>query len=99
MQGTKFLAGAWGLESRARCAGFSVTEIGNRKERLRDYASFPDQSPKRNPNVKQIKGENQGAKRHLTDGWRIKAAFNRREAEMGFGDEIPKRGMEWQPQS
>jgi len=35
-----------GLESRARCAGFSVTEIGNRKERVRDYASFPDQSPK-----------------------------------------------------
>ena len=44
-----FPAGVWGLESRARCAGFSVTEIGNRKERLRDYASFPDQSPKRNP--------------------------------------------------
>ena len=55
--------GSWGLESRARCAGFSVTEIGNRKERLRvreagasaagrgqrPYASFPDQSPKRNP--------------------------------------------------
>ena len=41
-----FPAGVWGLESRARCAGFSVTEIGNRKERLRDYASFPDQSPK-----------------------------------------------------
>ncbi len=48
-----------GLESRARCAGFSVTEIGNRKERLRvreagasaagrgqrPYASFPDESP------------------------------------------------------
>ena len=33
------------LESRARCAGFSVTEIGNRKERLRDYASFPDEFP------------------------------------------------------
>ena len=46
VQGTKFLAGVWGLESRARCAGFSVAEIGNRKERLRDYASFPDQSPK-----------------------------------------------------
>ena len=42
VQGTKFLAGVWGLESRARRAGFSVTEIGNRKERLRDYASFPD---------------------------------------------------------
>ena len=39
--------GAWGLESRARCAGFSVTEIGNRKKRLRFYTSFPDQSPKR----------------------------------------------------
>ena len=35
VQGTMFPAGAWGLESRARCAGFSVTEIGNRKERLR----------------------------------------------------------------
>jgi len=31
-----------GLKPRARCAGFSVAEIGNRKERLRDYASFPD---------------------------------------------------------
>ena len=38
------LRGLGGLESRARCAGFSVTEIGNRKERLRDYASFPDKS-------------------------------------------------------
>ena len=43
--GNKFPAGVWGLESRARCAGFSVTEIGNRRERLRDHASFPDQSP------------------------------------------------------
>ena len=56
-----FPAGAWGLESRARCAGFSVTEIGNRKERLRvreagasaagrgqrPYASFPDRQPYR----------------------------------------------------
>ena len=23
--------------------------------------------------------------------------LSRREAEMGFGDEIPKRGMGWQP--
>ena len=30
-----------GFEPRARCAGFSVVKIGNRKERLRDYASFP----------------------------------------------------------
>ena len=51
--------GLRGLESRARCAGFSVMEIGNRKERLRvreagasaagrgqrPYASFPDESP------------------------------------------------------
>ena len=57
--------GFGGLESRARCAGFSVMEIGNRKERLRvreagasaagrgqrPYASFPD----RQPNVPQIK--------------------------------------------
>ena len=42
VQGTQFLTGAWGLKPRARCAGFSVAEIGNRKERLRDYASFPD---------------------------------------------------------
>ena len=55
-----FPAGAWGFPSRARCAGFSVTEIGNRKERLRvreagasaagrgqrPYASFPDRRPK-----------------------------------------------------
>ena len=46
-----------GLESRARCAGFSVTEIGNRKERLRDYASFPDQSPKRIPLKKNVVSE------------------------------------------
>ena len=52
--------GFGGLELRARCAGCSVTEIGNRKERLRvreagasaagrgqrDYASFPDVIPK-----------------------------------------------------
>ena len=49
VQGTQFPAGAWGLESRTRCAGFSVTEIGNRKELLRDYASFPDQCPKSSP--------------------------------------------------
>ena len=34
-----------GLESRARCAGFSVMEIGNRKKRLRFYTSFPDWNP------------------------------------------------------
>ena len=43
------------MESRARSAGFSVMEIGNRKERVRDYASFPDESPSggfgRQPNV------------------------------------------------
>ena len=63
VQGTQFPAGAWGLESRTRCAGFRVTEIGNRKERLRvreagasaagrgqrPYASFSDQCPKRPP--------------------------------------------------
>ena len=52
--------GFGGLELRARCAGFSVTEIGNRKERMRvreagasaagrgqrPYASFPDVIPK-----------------------------------------------------
>ena len=47
VQGTEFLAGVWGLQPCARCAGFSMAEIGNRKERLRDYASFPDRSPKR----------------------------------------------------
>ena len=33
-----------------------MAEIGNRKERLRDYASFPDRQPnvtQRNPNVTQ----------------------------------------------
>ena len=55
--------GFGGLELRARCAGCSVTEIGNRKERLRvreagasaagrgqrPYASFPDRQLYRNP--------------------------------------------------
>ena len=45
------------------------------------------------PNAKRSRESSQGAKRNLTDGWHTKAAFNRREAEMGFGDEIPKRGM------
>ena len=75
MQGTKFLAGVWGLESRARCAGFSVTEIGNRKERLRDYASFPDRRPKRNPKPRSDKKSgNQGAKRHLIPTKLLKTA-------------------------
>ena len=34
--------GLGGLEPCARCAGKSMAEIGNRKERLRDYASFPE---------------------------------------------------------
>ena len=59
VQGNHSPAGAWGLEPRARCTGFSVVEIGNRKERLRvreagasaagrgqrPYASFPDEFP------------------------------------------------------
>ena len=63
MQGTKFLAGAWG----------KAPNVPQREAKQRENS--------------------QGAKQNLTDGWRIKAAFNRREAEMGFGDEIPKRGM------
>ena len=60
MQGTVFPAGVWGLQPCARCAGFSMAEIGNRKERLRvreagasaagrgqrPYASFPDRVPR-----------------------------------------------------
>ena len=49
-------------------------EIGNRKERVRDYASFPDESPSggfgRQPNVTPVpqnreahKSKNQGAER------------------------------------
>ena len=34
--------GLGGLEPCARCAEKSMAEIGNRKERLRDYASFPE---------------------------------------------------------
>ena len=34
-----------GLESRARCAGFSAMEIGNHKKRLRFYMSFPGRQP------------------------------------------------------
>ena len=35
----------------------------------------------------------------LRDSWEKKwdITLSRREAEMGFGDEIPKRGMGWQP--
>ena len=73
-----FPAGAWGLESRARCAGFSVTEIGNRKERMRDYASFPDQSPNRPP--KRSKKQESGSEA-LPDS--AKARLNRREAKKG----------------
>jgi len=46
--------GFGGLESRARCAGFSMAEIGNHKERLRDYASFPDRQPNVTPNREAI---------------------------------------------
>ena len=48
-------------------------EIGNRKECLHDYASFPEEIPKqvwaaaqRNPHAKQ-KNDNQGAKRPLIE--------------------------------
>jgi len=37
-----------------------------------------------------IKNKNQAAKRHLIP---TPATLNRREAEMGFGDEIPKRTL------
>ena len=56
------------MESRAHCARSSVTEIGNRKERLRvreagasaagrgqrPYASFPDRQPKRSPTLRSL---------------------------------------------
>ena len=44
MQATRSagLRGLGGLKPCARCAGNSMAKIGNRKERLRDYASFPD---------------------------------------------------------
>ena len=74
--------GFGGLESRARSAGFSVMEIGNRKERVRVreagasaagrgqrlYASFPDRQPYR-PHMREAHQSfiSQGAKRHLTD--------------------------------
>ena len=81
MQGTKFPAGVWGLQPCARGAGFSMAEIGNRKERLRvreagasaagrgqrPYASFPDQRPIV-PHMREAQSiMSQGAKRHLTD--------------------------------
>ena len=69
--------GFGGLESRARCAGFSVTEIGNRKERLRvreagasaagrgqrPYASFPDRQPNVTPAHQKNVVSEQSAKR------------------------------------
>ena len=97
--GNKFPAGVWGLESRARCAGFSVTEIGNRKERLRvreagasaagrgqrPHASFPDQSPITLPR------------------WIASQSIcsplspNRREAEKGCREQVPCWDMGRQP--
>ena len=81
-------------------------EIGNRKERVRDYASFPDESPSggfgRQPNVTPVlpkiaKRINARIReRSVPDS--VKAALNRREAKMGFGDEIPKRGLGRQSQ-
>ena len=38
--------GFGGLELRARCAGFSVTEIGNRKKRKAFLYEFPGKIPK-----------------------------------------------------
>ena len=97
--GNKFPAGVWGLESRARCAGFSVTEIGNRRERLRvreagasaagrgqrPHASFPDQSPITHPR------------------WIASQSIcsplspNRREAEKGCREQVPCWDMGRQP--
>ena len=80
-------------------------EIGNRKERVRDYASFPDESPSgrfgRQPNVTPYSPNREAHKsknqeRSVPDS--TKAALNRREAKMGFGDEIPKRGLGRQSQ-
>ena len=42
MQGTRFPAGGMGIGAMRPLSGFGMAEIGNRKERLRDYASFPD---------------------------------------------------------
>ena len=35
-----------------------MAEIGNRKERLRDYASFPERHPHRTPVVKAVSEQN-----------------------------------------
>ena len=67
------------MESRARCAGFSVTEIGNRKERLRDYASFPDRQPHRNPIVpikKEVVSEQNAKHSTIETGLRRKACLH-----------------------
>ena len=45
-----------------------MAEIGNRKERLRDYASFPEWQPNVTPVPpyrEANRSKNQGAKRHL----------------------------------
>ena len=71
-------------------------EIGNRKECLHDYASFPEEVPssrfERQPNVsphaKRKKNDNQGAKRSWIETPNMD---DNREAKMGFGDEIPKQ--------
>ena len=99
VQGTMFPAGVWGLESRARCAGFSVTEIGNRKERLRvreagasaagrgqrPHASFPDQSPITPPRW------------IASQSIPLPPSSNRREAEKGCREQVPCWGMGQSP--
>ena len=42
------------MESRARCAGFSVTEIGNRKKRFAFLYEFPGSAVQRNPYIKKV---------------------------------------------
>ena len=67
-----------------------MAEIGNRKERLRDYASFPEWQPHRNPVLKREakKNKNQEAKRNLIPRWLLKTAAKRRREPEGEASSV-----------
>ena len=83
-----------------------MAEIGNRKERLRDYASFPDEVPQAGfraaaltylPSYQKKVVSEQNAKHSAIETGLCGKAWlerfnivNRREAEKGFGDNVPK---------
>ena len=81
-----------------------MTEIGNRKERLRDYASFPEWQPHRTPVLKREahKDKNQEAKRNLIPLQQLETAAKRRRESEGEASSVgvgasPKQVIGRQP--